>query len=86
MFFVLFLLLSTDIETNPGPRSGVDANTVFKNSFLSFCNWNLNSLRKGDFYRISLVEAHYTIFNNDIISLYVFFISIFKSGLRLDYA
>ena len=37
--------------------------------FLSFCNWNLNTLSKDDFYRISLLEAHNTEFNYDIISL-----------------
>ena len=37
--------------------------------FFTFCNWNLNSLSKDDFYRIHLLEAHNTNFNYDIISL-----------------
>ena len=41
----------------------------FSTGFLSFCNWNLNTLSKDDFYRISLLEAHNTEFNYDIISL-----------------
>ena len=37
--------------------------------FLSFCNWNLNTLSKDDFYRITLLQAHNTEHNYDIISL-----------------
>ena len=33
------------------------------------CNWNLNTLSKNDFYRITLLEAHNLIFDYDIISL-----------------
>ena len=61
----LLLTLSNDIELNPGP---VTSNS-FSTGFLSFCNWNLNTLSKDDFYRISLLEAHNTEFNYDIISL-----------------
>ena len=45
------------------------SNKDFSGGFLSFCNWNLNTLSKNDFYRISLLEAHNTNFNYDIISL-----------------
>ena len=62
-FILLRIYLSEDIHPNPGP------NSEFSSSFLSFCNWNLNSLGKDDFYRISLLEAHNTKFNYDIISL-----------------
>ena len=58
---LLVLLLSNDIEINPGDR--------FREGFLSFCNWNINSLSKDGFQRISLLEAHNTIYNYDIISL-----------------
>ena len=61
----LLLTLSNDIELNPGPVSS----NSFSTGFLSFCNWNLNTLSKDDFYRISLLEAHNTEFNYDIISL-----------------
>ena len=61
---VLLLKLSSDVHPNPGPPPN-----NFSNGFLSFCNWNLNTLSKDDFYRISLLEAHNTIFKYDIISL-----------------
>ena len=41
----------------------------FNSGFLSFCNWNLNTLSKDDFHRISLLEANNMLFNYDIISL-----------------
>ena len=58
--FVL-ILLSNDIEFNPGP--------LFQNSFFTFMSWNLNSLAKNDFQRISLIEAHNSVYNYDLISL-----------------
>ena len=36
--------------------------------FLSFCNWNLNTLSKDDSY--GLLQAHNTNYNYDLISLY----------------
>ena len=62
-YIFLSLSLSKDIHPNPGPYS------EFSSSFLTFCNWNLNSISKDDFYRVSLLEAHNTVFNYDIISL-----------------
>ena len=62
-YILLRIYLSKDIHTNPGPYS------EFSSSFFTFCNWNLNSLSKDDFYRIHLLEAHNTVFNYDIISL-----------------
>ena len=64
--FALLLIMSSDVHPNPGPPS-VDKD--FSSGFLSFCNWNLNTLSKDNFYRISLLEAHNTIFKYDIISL-----------------
>ena len=52
-----------DIQPNPGPSS------EFSSSFLTFCNWNLNSLSKDNFNRVSLFEAHNANFKYDIISL-----------------
>ena len=63
--FSLLILLSYDIHPNPGPRSSNE----FSSGFLSFCNWNLNTLSKDNFCRVSLLEAHNTIHNYDIISL-----------------
>ena len=60
-FFEMLLLLPSDIETQPGPN--------FNAGFFSFCNWNINTLNKNDFQRVSFLEAHNTIFKYDIISL-----------------
>ena len=57
---LIIIILSNDVEKNPGD---------FSNGGFSFCNWNLNSLAKDDFYRVQLLEAHNAIFNYDIISL-----------------
>ena len=62
-FILLRILLSADVHKNPGPCS------EFSSTFFSFCNWNLNSLSRDNFRRISLLEAHNTNFNYDIISL-----------------
>ena len=59
--FYLLLLLSSDVHPNPGPN--YNTNRDFSNGF---CNWNLNTLSKDNFNRISLLEAHNTIFNYDI--------------------
>ena len=40
-----------------------------QNQFLSFMNWNLNSLVKDNFGRVDLIEAHNTIFDYDLISV-----------------
>ena len=64
--FNLLILLSYDVHPNPGQFSN---NHVFSSGFFSFCNWNLNTLSKDNFSRISLLEAHNTLFNYDIISL-----------------
>ena len=60
-FFEMLLLLSSDIETQPGPN--------FNAGSFSFCNWNINTLSKNDFQRVSFLEAHNSIFKYDIISL-----------------
>ena len=62
-YILLRIYLSYDIHPNPGPYS------EYSNSFFSFCNWNLNSLIKNDFHRISLLEAHNSNFKSNIISL-----------------
>ena len=57
----LLILLANDIELNPGPP--------VQNQFLSFMNWNLNSLVKDNFGRVGLIEAHNVIFDYDLISV-----------------
>ena len=64
-FILLHLILSVDVHSNPGP----DHPTKFSGGFLSFCNWNLNTLSKDDFSRIALLEAHNATHGYDIISL-----------------
>ena len=56
----LLIILANDISKNPGP--------VTQNYF-SFMNWNLNSLAKGNFERVPLLQAHNSIYNYDIISV-----------------
>ena len=55
----LLILLSNDVELNPGPRD----------HFLNFMNWNLNSLATNDFERVDLLQAHNSLHDYDLISL-----------------
>ena len=57
----LLILISNDIEQNPGPG--------YHNSFFNFMNWNLNSLATNDFTRVQLIEAHNCLHNYDLISV-----------------
>ena len=57
---LMHLVLCPDIHPNPNNFTG---------GFLSFCNWNLNTISKENFYRITLLQAHNTEHNYDIISL-----------------
>ena len=59
---VIFLLLSGNIETNPGPKPG------YLNSF-SFCHWNLNSIAAHNFIKMSALQAFNAINRFDIICL-----------------
>ena len=63
--FLMRLVLCPDVHPNPGPGRSNN----FAGGFFSFCNWNLNTLSKEDFTRITLLEAHNTEHNYDIISL-----------------
>ena len=51
------ILLSGDVETNPGPES------------LDFCCWNLNSIIAYDFLRVSLIEAYNSVYDYDLIGI-----------------
>ena len=59
LIIALTLMLSNDIEKNPGPPGNL----------LKFMCWNLNSLPKDNFSRVKLIEAHNSIYNYDIIAL-----------------
>ena len=56
----LLILLSNDINLNPGP---------FGKSYFTFMNWNCNSLAKGEFSRLKLLESENSVFDYDIIAL-----------------
>ena len=56
---ILLIILSNDIELNPGPHSYEG---------LTFLQWNINSLGKDDFSRVKLLQAQNAIYNYDIIS------------------
>ena len=58
---ILLILLSNDIQLNPGP--------TLQNNLFNFMTWNVNSLGKDNFQRVQLLEAHNSIFNYDLISI-----------------
>ena len=64
-FFTLFhfslILLSGDIEPNPGPRDG--------RTTLSVCHWNLNSVWVDDFSKITQISAFLSVHSFDIFCL-----------------
>ena len=51
------ILLSGDVETNPGPDT------------LDFCCWNPSSITAHDFMRVSLIEAYNSVYNDDLIGI-----------------
>ena len=59
--------LSNDISENPGPQHSNHFDQV--SPYFSFCNWNLNTLSNDEFSRVSLLNAHNSIHNYDIISV-----------------
>ena len=67
-YYQLVLSLSNDISENPGPSYPLQTSSDHI-SYFPFCNWNLNTLGKGDFSRINLLNAHNSIYKYDIISL-----------------
>ena len=58
---IILIILSNDVHSNPGPQ--------FQNNFFNFMSWNVNSLAKDNFQRVSLIEAHNSLFNYDLISI-----------------
>ena len=58
-FFLNSILLSGDVELNPGPNT----------SMFSFCSWNLNSITAHDFVRVSLIEAYNSIYEYDLLGI-----------------
>ena len=60
--FIISILRSGDIESNPGPRSSYCES-------LSICHWNLGSLSTNNFIKKDLLSAFNSIHNFDIIFL-----------------
>ena len=65
-YFQLVISLSNDVSENPGPPFTTASDGA--SPYFSFCNWNLNTLSKDDFSRVSLLDAHNSIHKYDIIS------------------
>ena len=61
-YYIHILLLSGDVELNPGP------NPNSSKSF-SICHWNLNSITSHSFIKVSLLTAYNTIHKYDIICI-----------------
>ena len=55
--------LSNDVSENPGPPFTTASDGA--SPYFSFCNWNLNTLSKDDFSRVSLLDAHNSIHKYD---------------------
>ena len=64
-YFVVRLIVCPDINPNPGPPI---TTPHCQNNLFNFMSWNLNSLAKDNFQRVSLIEAHNSIFNYDVIT------------------
>ena len=58
-YFQLVISLSNDVSENPGPPFTTASDGA--SPYFSFCNWNLNTLSKDDFSRVSLLDAHNSI-------------------------
>ena len=59
-YSILIILLSGDIEVNPGPN---------RNGFLKLCHWNLNSICAREKIKVSLIEAYNSIHRYDIFAI-----------------
>ena len=64
-FRPFLILLSGDIDTNPGPKY---PEQIAGQNFL-ICHWNLNSISAHNYTKISLLTAYVSVHNFDIICL-----------------
>ena len=62
-FLSLLLILSSDVELNPGPKKDIS-----KRNF-SIAHWNLNSIAAQNFVKLSQLEAYNTVHRYDLICL-----------------
>ena len=53
-FFIKKIILSGDVETNPGPQSK-------RCQEFSICHWNLNSIVTHSFIKVLLLKAYITL-------------------------
>ena len=60
--YSLLILLSADVELNPGPKRASTSN-------ISICHWNLNSISAHNYIKLFLVKAYIAIHKFDIICL-----------------
>ena len=74
-YIKLILVISGDIENNPGPINLKDQN-------FSIYHWNLNGITANNFIKISLLEAYNAVHNVDIICITETFLD--SSYLRDD--
>ena len=56
------IILSGDVEVNPGPRTSVS-------EYLSICHWNLNRISAHDYSKLFLLKAYISVHKFDIICL-----------------
>ena len=60
--YSLLILLSADVELNPGPKRAFTRN-------ISICHWNLNSISAHNYIKLFLLKAYIAIHKFDIICL-----------------
>ena len=56
------LILSGDIEVNPGPINQ-------SNQILSVCHWNLNGIAAHNYIKLSLLEAYNAVYKYDVLCI-----------------
>ena len=61
---ILLVLLSGDVEINPGPTRTPKLN-------LSICHWNLNSISAHNYVKLSLLRAYLAFHNLDLPKTYL---------------
>ena len=61
-FYIKKIILSGDVETNPGPQSK-------RCQEFSICHWNLNGIATLSLLKVSLLKAYITTYNYDVICL-----------------
>ena len=62
LYSPLLILLSGDVEINPGPRHN-------SGEFFSICHWNLNSVLAYNYIKLSSLKAFIAVHKFDIICL-----------------